>query len=319
MGLETATYVSDLDANNPLAADKKNQGDDHFRLLKAVLKNTLPNADRAWRMPEVVSKTANYGVLVGDENKTILCDTTAGAFTVTLPTPTFDGWLVRVVKSSTDVNPVYVAPPSGTINGLAKMRCNVPYVEYVFLWTGSVFIRLKAPGEENPGAFVDYGGATAPVGFAFPTGQSLLVADHPELALAWGYQWGGSGANFNAPDLRDKFLTQAGSTYALGATGGSTAVSITEAQLPVVTRPLDSGASSGTVSGTADTASIAVAAGGGTLVATFPGQPGSNDAVNVNISGTYTGSASGTVTFGAGNTHENRPPYTAVNRIFRLC
>jgi len=39
MGLETGTYISQLVATNPLATDPISQGDDHLRLIKAVLKN----------------------------------------------------------------------------------------------------------------------------------------------------------------------------------------------------------------------------------------------------------------------------------------
>lgn len=41
MGLETGTYVNDLNTANPTSTDPKSQGDDHLRLIKAVLKNTF--------------------------------------------------------------------------------------------------------------------------------------------------------------------------------------------------------------------------------------------------------------------------------------
>ena len=37
MGLETATYITDLVSSNPLGTDSKAQGDNHIRLLKSVL------------------------------------------------------------------------------------------------------------------------------------------------------------------------------------------------------------------------------------------------------------------------------------------
>jgi hypothetical protein len=43
MGLEAATYINQLDANNPLAGDPVNAGDDHIRLIKAAIKATFPN------------------------------------------------------------------------------------------------------------------------------------------------------------------------------------------------------------------------------------------------------------------------------------
>jgi len=47
MALETATFISDLNASNPLSTDQKREGDDHLRLIKGVLKATFPNASSA--------------------------------------------------------------------------------------------------------------------------------------------------------------------------------------------------------------------------------------------------------------------------------
>ena len=43
MGLESGTYISDLNAANPAAGDLKSQGDDHLRLIKSTIKATFPN------------------------------------------------------------------------------------------------------------------------------------------------------------------------------------------------------------------------------------------------------------------------------------
>lgn len=42
MSLETATTISGLNASNPTASDPKSQGDDHIRMIKAVLQATFP-------------------------------------------------------------------------------------------------------------------------------------------------------------------------------------------------------------------------------------------------------------------------------------
>jgi len=47
MALESATYISGLVSANPPGTDAISQGDDHIRLIKSVLKSTLPNADEA--------------------------------------------------------------------------------------------------------------------------------------------------------------------------------------------------------------------------------------------------------------------------------
>jgi len=40
MGLETASYIDQLVAANPLGTDSKSQGDNHIRLLKSVLRHS---------------------------------------------------------------------------------------------------------------------------------------------------------------------------------------------------------------------------------------------------------------------------------------
>jgi hypothetical protein len=47
MALESASFVSDLVSTNPTGSDPKAQGDDHVRLIKAVLKATLPAGSQA--------------------------------------------------------------------------------------------------------------------------------------------------------------------------------------------------------------------------------------------------------------------------------
>ena len=42
MSLETGTYISDLNTSNPTSSDAKSSGDDHLRLIKTCLKNSLP-------------------------------------------------------------------------------------------------------------------------------------------------------------------------------------------------------------------------------------------------------------------------------------
>ena len=47
MALESATYIDGLVTSNPTGSDNISQGDEHIRLIKTVLKNTLPNAASA--------------------------------------------------------------------------------------------------------------------------------------------------------------------------------------------------------------------------------------------------------------------------------
>jgi hypothetical protein len=47
MALESATYIDGLVTSNPTGSDNISQGDEHIRLIKTVLKNTIPNATSA--------------------------------------------------------------------------------------------------------------------------------------------------------------------------------------------------------------------------------------------------------------------------------
>lgn len=47
MGLESGTYIDDLNAANPAATDGLSQADDHMRLLKSTIKNSFPQVSGA--------------------------------------------------------------------------------------------------------------------------------------------------------------------------------------------------------------------------------------------------------------------------------
>lgn len=142
MGLETGTYVSDLDAANPVGAtDKRHQGDNHLRLIKGVLKTTFPNASRPFRFPSLLAKTANYVILSSDANALILCDTSGGAMSLTLPALASGdaGYEIRASKSTTDTNAVTVV---GTINGETNMTISNRYEVLTLFWTGAAWLGI---------------------------------------------------------------------------------------------------------------------------------------------------------------------------------
>ncbi len=284
MSLEAASWISQLTATNPTGTDTKNQGDDHLRLLKTVLQANFPNASKAFRFPDTVAKSANYTVLSTDDNKSIVCDT-ATAFTLTLPTLVAGdaGWSVRVVKTTTDANPVFIAPPSGTINGHTKIRRAIPYNETVVRWTGSVFVASRAIGTPV-GSRIPYHGSTLPAGFLWPDGATFTAADFVELNTALGGN--------TKPDTRGRFgagkdnmggspasrLTNAaggvdGAT--LGASGGDQTRTIAQANLPAVTLPTTIASGQGSHQHEISVGSNLQGGGGGTssISGTVPADP----------------------------------------------
>lgn len=97
MALETGTYVSDLVETNPLAGDGKSQGDDHIRLIKAVLKATFPNLTGAVNPTQAelnfvdgVTSLIQTQLNTLTSNVALKSNTASPTFTGTVTIPTLD-------------------------------------------------------------------------------------------------------------------------------------------------------------------------------------------------------------------------------------
>lgn len=141
MGLEVASFITDLVATNPASSDLENQGDDHLRLIKAALKASLPNASRAEYFQKAVATSSNTVAVEADDKKVFAVTTTGGDKTFQLPSLDADnaGWEVSVCKVTTDLNDVTVTPAAGTISGLASVVLHSPFQIATFVWTGSIW------------------------------------------------------------------------------------------------------------------------------------------------------------------------------------
>lgn len=193
MPLEAATWLTDLDPTNPPSSDQKKQGDDHIRMLKDVLKRTLPTASKAFYFPNSpTTKTGNFSVLAADMNKTFTIDTTTLAITVTLPTLalTDAGWECSFVKiNPTGTNPYYVTPASGTVRSgdqtVNYARRSVPGRRIRALWTGSIWIIERAV-DVPIGTVLDCPRSGLPAGYVYASAQTLGGAEYPEYVAAMG-------------------------------------------------------------------------------------------------------------------------------------
>jgi hypothetical protein len=113
------------------------------------------------------------------------------------------------------------------------------------------------------------------------------------------------GAN-GTPDLRDRFVVGAGSTYAVNDTGGANSVTLDTSQIPshTHTATVNDPGHSHTVDGATQQTN-----GGGTIIT------GRNNVVTSSVATTgitVTNSATG-----GGGSHENRPPYFALAYIMK--
>lgn len=143
MGLETGTYVNDLEASNPLGSDDRKEGDNHLRLIKSVLKTTFPNASKSYRFPTTaLSATATVNVVFpDDQNKLFPVNATGGSITVNLPDPSSggtaneDGFAITVVKTDSSANPVVVQASGGqTISGATSIGLAGQWEQALLVW-----------------------------------------------------------------------------------------------------------------------------------------------------------------------------------------
>lgn len=79
MGLETASFITDLDASNPSSTDSVTQGDDHLRMIKSVLLKCFPDLDRSVKKREMIMPSGAIIMWAGAVDQIpdgyILCDT----------------------------------------------------------------------------------------------------------------------------------------------------------------------------------------------------------------------------------------------------
>jgi hypothetical protein len=193
MGLESTTYIDGLVSTNPVSGDNVSQGDDHLRLLKAVLKATFPNATKPFRFPSVETFTTNDTLASTDDNKIIVGNGAAGNITLTLPSLAAGdaGWSILVYNAHAS-NDTIIAPPSGTISGDANVTLDVQYATVEISWTGSVYIynqellvrTLKNLTADRVLGRVSTGGAvqqlTLGTGLAF-SGSSIVTTLQPPM------------------------------------------------------------------------------------------------------------------------------------------
>ena len=60
MGVETAAWVTQLVATNPVVGDPVGEGDDHLRMVKTVLQNSFPSSSTTAIVPDVSGETGKY-------------------------------------------------------------------------------------------------------------------------------------------------------------------------------------------------------------------------------------------------------------------
>ena len=174
-------------------------------------------------------------------------------------------------------------------------------------WVASTVASVFSPF--SAGMILNWAGdlASPPSGWLTCDGTSKSTSTYSTLHTAIGYAFGGSGSNFNVPDMRDKFVIGAGSTYNVAATGGSA-----DAVIPTHTHTASS-ASGGSHSHTIDRGGgvgapyyITYGDGNNNFQATTPTNSGGAHSHTVTVNST-----------GVSPTGANLPPYVGLGFIIK--
>lgn len=135
MGLESATFIENLDANNPLANDAISQADDHLRLIKSVLKQSFPNINAAvTAVPAELNK------------KTAIVSDGAGQLTFnTNVTQALLQTLLGIIKPALSIDGSTLSIDSGTTASAIKTQLGITETTALDAYpVGSVYISVLA-------------------------------------------------------------------------------------------------------------------------------------------------------------------------------
>lgn len=126
MGLEAASFIDGLVATNPTGTDTKGQGDDHIRLIKAVLKASFPTVAGpvsfgGWHLKTdaVNPQTGAYTLQTTDDGKIIPFTLASGATLGLLPAATAGaGFVCWVQKDAGNLADLTIDPDGAElVNG----------------------------------------------------------------------------------------------------------------------------------------------------------------------------------------------------------
>ena len=84
------------------------------------------------------------------------------------------------------------------------------------------------------GSIIDFAGSTAPVNWLFLDGTIYNISQYPLLGALLGSKYGGNGTTtFGVPDAGGRCVIGSNATYAIGVTGGETAHTMAQGEMPV--------------------------------------------------------------------------------------
>lgn len=82
------------------------------------------------------------------------------------------------------------------------------------------------------GMMLPFGGSTAPDGYLMCDGDSYTTDDYPELFAVIGHTFGGTGDDFNVPNMLNRTVVGSGDDFTRGGTGGEQTHTLLESEMP---------------------------------------------------------------------------------------
>ena len=222
MGLETGTYISDLNSSNPVAGDPVNEGDDHIRLVKSTVKATFPSITGA-----VTSTHTELNLLDG-----VTANTTELNYVDITTLGTAQASKAVTVDASKDSTGIR----NLTISGTLTIGSNTATTLQAVYPVGSIYI--NAAVATNPGTLLGFG-----TWAAFGAGRVIVGLNASDSDFDTAQETGGTKTHTlttaelpshthtvsipsseNGGSSNDHALfpdsTSSGETFTSGATGG---------------------------------------------------------------------------------------------------
>jgi microcystin-dependent protein len=229
--------------------------------------------------------------------------------------------------------------PNSPVDG--QVYDNYYYDSVMGTWRAYGTVNLQVPA----GIINQYGGSVAPDGYLLCSGQSVSTEEYPALFQAIGYAYGGSGLNFNVPNLQNRVPVGLGTETefdALGETGGSKTHTLTVDQMPSHTHIQDahnhtqnshnhtqnshnhtqnshnhSAGYANNVGGSLNAFSLGTFTAAGALVNSTTATNIATTATNIATTATNIASTATNQNTGGGLAHNNLQPYIVLNYIIK--
>jgi len=171
MGLETGTYISDLNSSNPVAGDPVNEGDDHLRLIKSTVKASFPSVTGA--------VTATHTEL------NLIDGVTATTTELNYLDVTTQGTAQASKAVTTDASNDSTGMRNLTVSGTVTIGSNTATTLQAVYPVGSIYI--NAAVTTNPATLLGFG-----TWAAFGTGRTMVGYDSGDTDFDTLQETGGS-------------------------------------------------------------------------------------------------------------------------------